>query len=74
MVDAEVSRLEDLWSISAGSTANAIPDEGIVEGTVRCLDDEAWQAAPDLLKALIDSVAGAYGVLAEHSGDHEHTD
>ena len=22
--------------------ANAIPDEGLVAGTVRCLDDEAW--------------------------------
>jgi amidohydrolase len=37
----------------------------VVEGTVRCLDDEAWQVAPDLLKALIESVAGAYGVIAE---------
>jgi amidohydrolase len=37
----------------------------VVEGTVRCLDDEAWHQAPDLLKALIDSVASAYGVLAE---------
>src|SRR5262249_52980867 len=45
--------------------ANAIPDDGIVEGTVRCLDDEAWHVAPDLLKALIDSVASAYGVVAE---------
>ena len=47
--------------------ANAIPDEGIAEGTVRCLDDEAWHTAPDLLKGLIDSVAGAYGVNAELS-------
>ena len=53
--------------MSAGSAANAIPDDGIAEGTVRCLDDEAWHAAPDLLKALIDSVASAYGVVAEIS-------
>jgi metal-dependent amidase/aminoacylase/carboxypeptidase family protein len=53
--------------VSAGSAPNAIPDDGIAEGTVRCLDDEAWHAAPDLLKALIDSVASAYGVLAELS-------
>jgi amidohydrolase len=38
-----------------------------VEGTVRCLDDEAWHSAPDLLKGLIDSVASAYGLNAEFS-------
>src|SRR5215468_1629002 len=60
------SSLSLVWGrVSAGSAANAIPDDGIAEGTVRCLDDEAWHAAPDLLKALIDSVASAYGVIAE---------
>jgi amidohydrolase len=60
------SSLSLVWGrVSAGAAANAIPDDGIVEGTVRCLDDEAWHAAPDLLKALIDSVASAYGVVAE---------
>ena len=62
------SSLSLVWGrVSAGSVPNAIPDDGIAEGTVRCLDDEAWHAAPDLLKALIDSVASAYGVLAELS-------
>ena len=62
------SSLSLVWGrVSAGSAPNAIPDDGIAEGTVRCLDDEAWHAAPDLLKALIDSVASAYGVLAELS-------
>jgi amidohydrolase len=62
------SSLSLVWGrVSAGTAANAIPDDGVAEGTVRCLDDEAWQAAPDLLKALIESVAGAYGVLAELS-------
>jgi amidohydrolase len=62
------SSLSLVWGrVSAGSAANAIPDDGVVEGTVRCLDDEAWQAAPDLLKALIESVAGAYGVIADLS-------
>jgi amidohydrolase len=60
------SSLSLVWGrISAGSGANAIPDDGIVEGTVRCLEDKAWHEAPDLLKALIDSVASAYGVLAQ---------
>lgn len=62
------SSLSLVWGrVSAGSAPNAIPDDGIAEGTVRCLDDEAWHAAPELLKALIDSVASAYGVIAELS-------
>src|SRR5580704_1559258 len=60
------SSLSLVWGrVSAGSAANAIPDDGVVEGTVRCLDDEAWHEAPDLLKALLESVASAYGVIAE---------
>ena len=62
------SSLSLVWGrVSAGTTANAIPDDGVAEGTVRCLDDEAWHTAPDLLKGLIDSVASAYGVQAELS-------
>jgi amidohydrolase len=60
------SSLSLVWGrVSAGSVANAIPDGGIVEGTVRCLDDDAWHRAPDLLKGLIDAVALAYGVNTE---------
>ena len=74
-VPAAVSRRVDpraslslVWGrVSSGTVANVIPDEGIIEGTVRCLDDEAWHSAPDLLKELIDSVASAYGVRAELS-------
>lgn len=60
------SSLSLVWGqISAGNAPNAIPDTGVVTGTIRCLDDEAWHSAPDLLKGLIDSVAAAYGVSAE---------
>lgn len=60
------SSLSLVWGrVSAGSAANAIPDDGVAEGTVRCLDDKAWHDAPDLLKALIESVASAYGVVAD---------
>jgi amidohydrolase len=66
-VDPRAS-LSLVWGrVSAGSVATAIPDSGIAEGTVRCLDDEAWHNAPDLLKGLIDSVASGYGVNAELS-------
>jgi amidohydrolase len=62
------SSLSLVWGrVSAGSAANAIPDDGLVEGTVRCLDDAAWHEAPDLVKALLESVAAAYGVVPEIS-------
>ncbi len=60
------SSLSLVWGrVSAGSVANAIPDDGVAEGTVRCLDDEAWHAAPELMHSLLDSVAGAYDVKAD---------
>ncbi|MBN6057349.1 amidohydrolase [Nonomuraea sp. RK-328] len=60
------SSLSLVWGkVEAGSAANAIPDDGVAEGTVRCLDENAWHAAPDLIKALLDSVAGAYGIEAQ---------
>jgi amidohydrolase len=60
------SSLSLVWGrVAAGSAANAIPDDGLVEGTVRCLDDEAWHAAPDMVKALVESVATAYGVVPD---------
>ena len=60
------SGLSLVWGrVSAGTAPNAIPDAGVVEGTVRCLDDSAWHAAPDMLKALVESVASAYGVAAD---------
>jgi amidohydrolase len=62
------SSLSLVWGrVSAGTAPNAIPDSGVAEGTVRCLDDEAWHSAPDLLKGIIDSIAAAYGVNAELS-------
>ncbi len=60
------SSLSLVWGrISAGSAANAIPNEGIAAGTVRCLDDDAWNSAPGLVGDLVQSVAAAYGVTAE---------
>jgi amidohydrolase len=59
------SSLSLVWGrIAAGSVANAIPDDGIAEGTVRCLDDEAWHRAPEMMKSLLQSVAAAYDVEA----------
>jgi len=62
------SGLSLVWGrVSAGSAPNAIPDVGVAEGTVRCLDDSAWHAAPEVLKTLVESVSSAYGVTADLS-------
>ena len=55
-----------VWGhVSSGSAANAIPDEGMVEGTVRCLDTEVWRSAVVLIEDLAQSVAVQYGVTAK---------
>jgi amidohydrolase len=55
-----------VWGhVRAGTAANAIPDEGVVEGTVRCLDAEAWRSATVLIEDLVQSVATPYGVTAK---------
>jgi len=55
-----------VWGhVSAGSSANAIPDAGVVEGTVRCLDAEVWRSAGILIEELVQSVATPYGVTAK---------
>jgi amidohydrolase len=60
------SSLSLVWGrVQAGSAANAIPDDGVAEGTTRCLDERAWHEAPELIKALLDTVAGSYGVETE---------
>ncbi len=60
------SGLSLVWGkINAGSVVNAIPDVGVVEGTLRCLDDAAWHTTPELLKTLVESVASAYSVTPD---------
>ncbi len=60
------SGLSMVWGrIAAGAAANAIPQTGEVEGTVRCLSPEAWHQAPDTVEELVSAVAMSYGVQAE---------
>ncbi|KWX02475.1 N-acyl-L-amino acid amidohydrolase [Carbonactinospora thermoautotrophica] len=55
-----------VWGrIGAGSAANAIPQVGEIEGTLRCLDLAAWHQAPELVEELVQTVARIYGVQAE---------
>jgi amidohydrolase len=58
--------LSVVWGrIGAGRVANAIPAEGEVEGTVRCLDAAAWHDAPALVESLVADLVSPYGVRAE---------
>jgi amidohydrolase len=68
-----LSRLADpraslsiVWGqVHAGKTANAIPQEGYVEGTMRCLDAEVWESAHNAVPDLVRSIASPYGVDVE---------
>ena len=67
---AVLSRLADpraglsvVWGrIDAGSAANAIPQTGQAEGTVRCLDAGVWKSAHTVVPDLVRSLASPYGV------------
>jgi amidohydrolase len=63
-VDPRAS-LSVVWGrISAGRVANAIPQAGELEGTVRCLDSSAWEGAPALVEELVHGILAPYGVEA----------
>ncbi|GAB3741831.1 amidohydrolase [Microlunatus parietis] len=55
-----------VWGrIHAGSAANAIPQSGQIEGTLRALQLAAWQEAEGLLPALLAQIVEPYGVSSE---------
>ncbi|MGN5734408.1 MULTISPECIES: amidohydrolase [Arthrobacter] len=52
-----------VWGqIHAGSAPNAIPVHGVMSGTMRCLDREAWHAAGELLDEVVQQSAAPFGV------------
>ncbi len=67
---ALLSRLADpraglsvVWGeVHAGAVANAIPQSGFADGTVRCLDDRVWNAAHTAIPELVRQLAAPYGV------------
>lgn len=64
-VDPRAS-LSVVWGrVAAGRVANAIPQTGEVEGTVRCLDTAAWQDAPALVEDLVHAIVAPYRVQAD---------
>jgi amidohydrolase len=55
-----------VWGrVSSGIAHNAIPQTGEVEGTLRCLDANAWHSAPEVVSELVSAIVAPYGVRAE---------
>lgn len=55
-----------VWGeINAGIAPNAIPSQGTLAGTMRCLDADAWHRAGALLDEVVGQVATPYGVDVE---------
>ena len=52
-------------AIQAGRAPNAIPQVGYAAGTIRVLDREAWQGAPELITRLIHEIVAPTGVTAD---------
>ncbi|MCT2594475.1 amidohydrolase [Streptomyces sp. N2-109] len=64
-VDAR-SGLSLTWGrIVSGHACNVIPQRAELSGTLRCLDLAAWRAAPDLVHAAIDEIAGLHRAKSE---------
>lgn len=70
---AVLSRLADpraglsvVWGqVHTGAAANAIPQTGYAEGTMRCLDARVWESAHNRVPDLIRSLVAPYGVDVE---------
>ncbi|MDO5500080.1 MAG: amidohydrolase [Propionibacteriaceae bacterium] len=55
-----------VWGhVEAGNAPNAVPANGLLQGTLRCLDMEGWQHARDLVPDLVRRVTSAFGVHVE---------
>ena len=54
-----------VWGqVAAGNARNAIPREGVLTGTLRVLDKNAWQQAPELVERLVQGLVSPYGARA----------
>ncbi|SNR42435.1 amidohydrolase [Actinomadura mexicana] len=64
-IDARSAHVLGWGRVEAGSAANAIPTEGFLEGTLRCLDPQDRRLALAELPRLLDHLAGLYKVEAQ---------
>jgi amidohydrolase len=54
-----------VWgAISAGVAPNTIPETGLLRGTLRVLDRDAWGSAEELVRTLVTQVAAVSGAQA----------
>jgi amidohydrolase len=61
-VPPAVRPLSLVWgAVSAGAAGNVIPSSGVLRGSVRTMDAEAWSNARDTVTAAIEAVAGRTG-------------
>jgi amidohydrolase len=59
------SGLSLVWGrVAAGSAANVIPRDGVIEGSLRCLHPAAWAVAPDLVTEIVTALVVPYQVQA----------
>ncbi|MCM3268721.1 amidohydrolase [Paenibacillus elgii] len=58
------SAVVSVCSFHAGSTWNVIPDEAVLDGTVRTFRPEVRQKLPDLLQRIAGGIAAGYGAEA----------
>ncbi|GAA1287938.1 MULTISPECIES: M20 family metallopeptidase [Brachybacterium] len=56
-------------SVHAGSAFNAIPSSGTLEGTLRCLDHDAWDKAEELLESVLADLVRPWGIEARVTHD-----
>ncbi|MFM9369508.1 amidohydrolase [Streptomyces sp. Da 82-17] len=64
-VDAR-SGLAVTWGrIESGHICNVVPQHAELSGTVRCLDLDAWRAAPDLVHGVIQEIADLHRAKSE---------
>jgi amidohydrolase len=62
------SGLSMMWGrIHAGSAPNAIPQVGLIEGTLRALDENGWRTGQQLIPELITQIVQPFGVGVEIS-------
>jgi amidohydrolase len=60
-----------VWGrITSGSAANAIPSRGEAEGTLRCLDVNAWRLAAELIPTLAQQLVAPFGVEVDTEVTH----
>ncbi len=52
-------------AVHAGQAANAIPSEGVLRGTLRCMDTRAWEVAGQFVRSVVAEVVAPLAVEAD---------